>query len=511
MKRPKSAQAQKLSARNKEEILEQKLSPNRPTDQKQSLTKTIKLKVQHNNNDIVDDNQMTKSDLFNRKKSDHFILFTSFQHKIRLQQNEIEILKQQVQLQQRIAENIPNDFQFQIQQYEEEISRLQAFLDEALQRGSEPKKNQILSYLSKIQEQKGEINRIRLLNDNLQRELEKLQVIVKKQQEQLMKGNQQFYKKQINQNDNQNDEIKTIQHQFNQQLQEKDKKLLELTKNQQQNQIKLNSYLQNVDQLNSQLQAKQNVIKLLEVENDKLKEEQKYLEDQLKEQQENINELTQEKQQLEDNLQQKEQLLNQLEEKEELYQQRKNTKKSLSIIKSISIFDYYEQPQKLVINEIEKPQKKLNIQKLSNLQIINKNQIQKYDFECQCELIINTLPEERKQINQIENDVDEHQLLIQNSSFQEQNQEIKEEKDNEIISEIVSDYLSSFVTNIKDYQQPNQYYQKNSQDNNELAIAQEVSNYYLDTFIKNFSTEEILIIQQEVENYLQSFIEKSNL
>ncbi|CAK65848.1 unnamed protein product (macronuclear) [Paramecium tetraurelia] len=526
MKRPKSAQAQKLSARNKEEILEQKLSPNRPSDQKQSLTKTIKLKVQPNNNDIGDDNQMTRSDLFTRKKSDHFTLFTSFQHKIKLQQNEIDILKQQVQLQQRLAENIPRDFQLQIQQYEEEINRLRSFLEEALPRGSEPKKNQIISYLSKIQEQKGEINKLKLLNDNLQRELEKLQIIGKKQQEQLMKGNQpSSYRKQLNQNENQNDDIKTIQQQFNQQLQEKDKKLLELTKVQQQNQLKLNSYFQNIEQLNSQLQAKQNVIKLIEAENQKLKEESKYIEDQLQEQQENINELIQEKQSLEQNLQQIEQELKTKNEKD------KQNIKMLSIIKSVSIFDYHQPPKKVdAVQKIDKPKKELQIFTLKNEQVICKNEIKKHDFGCQCELIIKDEKIETKSKDQLENQdfVVDHKQQIQNSSFQEQNiiikndnahlkqeniqkQSINNKVELEIIEEIVKDYISSFLTNFQSHHQPSQNSQVKFQNHDELAISQNISNQYLDDFVMSFSTEVISIIKPEVDNYLQGFIEKQKL
>ncbi|CAD8142516.1 unnamed protein product [Paramecium pentaurelia] len=529
MKRPKSAQAQKLSARNKEELLEQKLSPNRPTDQKQSLTKTIKLKVQHNNNDIVDDNQMTRSDLFTRKKSDHFTFFTSFQHKIRLQQNEIEILKQQVQLQQRLAENIPKDFEIQIQQYEDEINHLRSMLDDVLPRGSEPKKNQIIGYLSKIQEQKGEINKLKLLNDNLQRELEKFQIIMKKQQEQQLKGNQPSYRKQLNQNENQNDDIKTIQHQFNQQLQEKDKKLLELTKIQQQNQIKLNSQIQNIEQLNSQLQAKQSVIKIIEAENQKLKEESKYLEDQIQEQQDNINELIQEKQSLEQNLQQIEQQLKTQQEKDKEIIIK--NKKQLSLIQSASIFDYYQSSKKVeIIQKIEKPKTELTIQTLKNIEINQiKNKIQKYDFECQCEIIIKEEKVELTSNDQLENQdfVEDYQEQDQNSSFQQQNQiykndniplqqeDIQEQSNNifqkEIVEEIVTDYLSSFLTNFQSYDQPSLNNQKQIENKDELTIAQNISNQYLNVFIMNFSTELISIIQPEVENYLNGFIEQQNL
>ncbi|CAD8067843.1 unnamed protein product [Paramecium sonneborni] len=394
---------------------------------KQFITKNLKLKIQiifvmkSNLIGLTEQQWMIiklqEIRCLQQKKPDHFTLFTSFQHKIRLQQNEIEILKQQVQ--QRIAENLKIlKINFNFMKKKQIVCKhfwMMLYQEDLSQRKI---KSQVI----------WEINRLNLLNDDLLRELEKIQIIVKKLQEQLMKGNQQFYKKWLNQNENQNDDIKIIQHQFNSQLQEKDKKLLELTKTQQQNQIKLNSYMQIVDQLNSQLQAKQNVMQQSKL---KMIKQRKNLNTQ-KINQENNKKALMNQQQKSNNC--KQLITNRIITLQTLRKIRiriikQNNQKSLSIIKSISLFDYYQQPKELLKKEkIEKSsQKQLTVQKLHNIQLILKSLIQKYDFEYWCEFIINDMLEEQKYINYVKNNIEDHKPLSQNSSIQEQFLEIKQE------------------------------------------------------------------------------------
>ncbi|CAD8104406.1 unnamed protein product [Paramecium sonneborni] len=303
MRRPQSAQVTKiLINRPKDEIIETRQQLNQITEEHRKIkTQNMQLKRQLMKYEHIDENLINSQQLLGRTSEQPSIVPT-LKYKIRLQQNEIEILRQQLSAQQKQMKITSiQELQFQIQQYQEETVKLKQMLDEALNLKNETQKSQYIGYLSKIQELKLEIKQYIQLCENQQRDIKQLQQQIKFQSDQLQQlniekkkfenlfketqiqkpqqlENSQTFTKQVVIKDPKRKED-TPEYSINEntllpQLLEKDRKIHDLEENltslNKTHNAKINQQLQFIEQQNAQLGMKQNIIQNLEQEINKL-------------------------------------------------------------------------------------------------------------------------------------------------------------------------------------------------------------------------------------------------
>ncbi|CAK89948.1 unnamed protein product (macronuclear) [Paramecium tetraurelia] len=304
MRRPQSAQVTKIFInRPKDEIIETRQQLNQLTDEHRKIkTQNMQLKRQLMRYEHIDENLINSQQLLGRASEQPSIIPT-LKYKIRVQQNEIDVLRQQLQAQQKqMRVTSIQELQYQIQQYQEETVNLKQMLDEALNIKNETQKSQYIGYLSKIQELKLEIKQYNQLCENQQRDIKQLQSQIKLQSDQLQQLNAdkkkyenqqkepQIQKQQQMENSNifsksvvikdpkKRDETPE-QYSGNEntllsQLQEKERKIRDLEENltslNKTHNAKINQQLQYIEQQNAQLGMKQNIIQNLEQEVNKL-------------------------------------------------------------------------------------------------------------------------------------------------------------------------------------------------------------------------------------------------
>ncbi|CAD8109759.1 unnamed protein product [Paramecium sonneborni] len=303
MRRPQSAQVTKiLINRPKDEIIGTRQQLNLLNEEHKKIkTQNMQLKRQLMKYEHIDENLINSQQLLGRTSEQPSIIPT-LKYKIRIQQNEINILRQQLQAQQKQMKITSlQELQFQIQQYQEETVQLKSMLDEALNLKNETQKSQYIGYLSKIQELKLEIKQYIQVCEIQQRDIKQLQQQIKLQSDQLQTlysekkkienqfkepqiqkpqqlENSQTFSKQVVIKDQKRKED-TPEYSMHEntllsQLLEKDRKINELEENlislNKIHNVKINQQLQFIEQQNAQLGMKQNIIQNLEQEINKL-------------------------------------------------------------------------------------------------------------------------------------------------------------------------------------------------------------------------------------------------
>ncbi|CAD8169333.1 unnamed protein product [Paramecium octaurelia] len=303
MRRPQSAQVTKIFInRPKDEIIETRQQLNQLTDEHRKIkTQNMQLKRQLMRYEHIDENLINSQQLLGRASEQPSIIPT-LKYKIRVQQNEIDVLRQQLQAQQKqMRVTSIQELQYQIQQYQEETVNLKQMLDEAMNIKNETQKSQYIGYLSKIQELKLEIKQYNQLCENQQRDIKQLQSQIKLQSDQLQQLNAekkkyenqykepQIQKPQQMENSNifsksvvikdpkkrdETPEYSANENTLLSQLQEKERKIRDLEENltslNKTHNAKINQQLQYIEQQNAQLGMKQNIIQNLEQEINKL-------------------------------------------------------------------------------------------------------------------------------------------------------------------------------------------------------------------------------------------------
>ncbi|CAD8190424.1 unnamed protein product [Paramecium octaurelia] len=206
--------------------------------------------------------------------SDQFSNTPFLKSTINNQQNEIFTLKQKLLFQQNLVKiTSVKELQTQIQNYFDETTELKRKLNEALNSQYEPQRQQNQGHISKIKEQKQEI-------ESLQKEIQKLQQQVKQLSEQLSQNCNQWEQLQMaKQHQRENSTliqnrivIKEIQSEgenvdkYVQAIKEKDSKIQELQANLANQNAQINQQRQQMKQQDLLISEKQDIIENLQQE-----------------------------------------------------------------------------------------------------------------------------------------------------------------------------------------------------------------------------------------------------